>query len=733
MAMDDVADLLAEMLDGPVESPSAERLWRLSAGNALLLRELVIAAHASGEMIRTVRGMAVDRPARARPQPHRADRRPHRAAQPRRPHRRRARRPRRADRRASCSCEATDADDVERAEDRGLIRVVEDDRRANVRLAHPLYGEVVRKRCPVMRTRRLKAQLADLIEKAGARRRDDLLRVAVWRLDSGTAQDPALLLGAGAQAFARFDVPLAARLARAALDAGGGFDAAELLATIMMFGDQPDEALAVLDSVADQATSDARRARWLTVRGMVSYWGLSRESTVDELAADAKAIADPAHQARVRAFEAIMRLHRLDSANALRIARSILDRPAAPVAARALAQCTIAHLQAAQGELRSADRAIASVAGRRAAVAARHALPAARPGAGPRHPAGARRRPGRHRRDRRRRVRRPCRRRRLPARLRLPVDPARAGGPAARPHQRGAAHQPAGLRGAGDQPDLRRASRTPSGPRRAALRGEADEAAAGDGRLRRAPTRPTWRSSTRGGSRPAAAVLAAGADDGRPRSRRCDLLVWRLRGDGFAGHELLALHDLVRLGQATMPIGWPDGGSPGQTVADRLAELAEAGRRPAAADHGAGTPGRPPRGAGADLLLAADAYAALEPDRLRRRGRRGGGGPAARGHARRSTARPPAGWASCWNGATTYARPALGAGRTVLTDRERQIAKLAANGVPSREIADQLYLSTRTVENHLQRVYTKLGVTGRAGAGPPPLRARCRELLGCDG
>ena len=93
------ADLLAEMLDGPVESPSAERLWRLSAGNALLLRELVIAAHASGEMIQLFRRMAVDRPARARPEPHRADRRPHRAAQPRCPHRRRARRPRRADRR----------------------------------------------------------------------------------------------------------------------------------------------------------------------------------------------------------------------------------------------------------------------------------------------------------------------------------------------------------------------------------------------------------------------------------------------------------------------------------------------------------------------------------------------------------------------------------------------------------------------------------------------------------
>ena len=68
-------------------------------------------------------------------------------------------------------------------------------------------------------------------------------------------------------------------------------------------------------------------------------------------------------------------------------------------------------------------------------------------------------------------------------------------------------------------------------------------------------------------------------------------------------------------------------------------------------------------------------------------------------------------------GATSPDARAAGAGRTVLTDRERQIARLAADGVPSRDIADQLYLSTRTVDNHLQRVYTKLGVTGRAGAG----------------
>ena len=48
-----------------------------------------------------------------------------------------------------------------------------------------------------------------------------------------------------------------------------------------------------------------------------------------------------------------------------------------------------------------------------------------------------------------------------------------------------------------------------------------------------------------------------------------------------------------------------------------------------------------------------------------------------------------------------------------LTRREREVAELAARNLTSRDIAEQLVLSTRTVENHLQRAYEKLGVSGR--------------------
>jgi DNA-binding CsgD family transcriptional regulator len=49
----------------------------------------------------------------------------------------------------------------------------------------------------------------------------------------------------------------------------------------------------------------------------------------------------------------------------------------------------------------------------------------------------------------------------------------------------------------------------------------------------------------------------------------------------------------------------------------------------------------------------------------------------------------------------------------VLTQREQQIALLAAASHPDAVIATELSISVRTVQNHLGRVYSKLGITSR--------------------
>jgi DNA-binding CsgD family transcriptional regulator len=44
-----------------------------------------------------------------------------------------------------------------------------------------------------------------------------------------------------------------------------------------------------------------------------------------------------------------------------------------------------------------------------------------------------------------------------------------------------------------------------------------------------------------------------------------------------------------------------------------------------------------------------------------------------------------------------------------------QIARRAVQGLSNWEIGQQLYLSHRTVSNHLYRIFPKLGITSRAG------------------
>ena len=71
--------------------------------------------------------------------------------------------------------------------------------------------------------------------------------------------------------------------------------------------------------------------------------------------------------------------------------------------------------------------------------------------------------------------------------------------------------------------------------------------------------------------------------------------------------------------------------------------------------------------------------------------------------------------------------------RARLTPAERETASLAAGGRTNKEIARQLVLSSRTVENRLQRVYVKLGISGRMEhhrrAGKPSLNAVARRPL----
>ena len=55
-------------------------------------------------------------------------------------------------------------------------------------------------------------------------------------------------------------------------------------------------------------------------------------------------------------------------------------------------------------------------------------------------------------------------------------------------------------------------------------------------------------------------------------------------------------------------------------------------------------------------------------------------------------------------------------GATVLSNREREILALLADGLVNKQIAARLGISTNTVKTHLELLFDKLGVTTRAEA-----------------
>lgn len=252
-------DLVALHLGGPVAGSALRWLWDVSAGNPLFVRELLIGAQQSGSAYLQDGIWFLRLPLPA----------PLRLTELI------------ASRLDSATTETVEVVEllavgeplgyaelvkiaghasVEGAENRGLITVRDDDGRTQVRLSHHLYREVVRQRIPRGRLRRLSATLAEAAEATGARRRGDVMRIARWRLDSGTSDSPELFERAAREARTARNLPLAARFARAALNAGGGVTAGLFLGETEFFAGRHQEAETVLAEMVPLCRTDEERA-----------------------------------------------------------------------------------------------------------------------------------------------------------------------------------------------------------------------------------------------------------------------------------------------------------------------------------------------------------------------------------------------------------------------------------------------------------------------------------------
>ncbi|MEV7676919.1 LuxR C-terminal-related transcriptional regulator [Streptomyces sp. NPDC088752] len=175
------------------------------------------------------------------------------------------------------------------------------------------------------------------------------------------------------------------------------------------------------------------------------------------------------------------------------------------------------------------------------------------------------------------------------------------------------------------------------------------------------------------------------------------------RDTGHLTSEGMLLTDIARLGDA-------------RAVAGRLSEIARDSDgllAPARAGLAAGLAESDSvalaecadafEGLGADLLTAEAHIAAADAWQKAGRDREGTG----------ATMRGRAALTRCEGARTPLVSLAAGAPTARLTPRERQIASLAVKGLSSKEIADRLMFSVRTIHNSLQAIYKKVGVTNR--------------------
>jgi len=216
---------------------------------------------------------------------------------------------------------------LERLQRRGLVALERSDRRVDARLVHPLYGEILRR--GAVPRRALAARVAEALAATGARRRQDLLRLGTWRLEGGVIGAPELLAAAAWRAWASSDPMLAERLATAAVDGGGGFEARFTLALALRSQERFQQADALLAHLVPDAREHLQRVRVADARA-AGLWGMGMAEEAKRLLLDAEAQAsDRDAREELAAIRATVLAFSGHAAASLAVARPILARPAA--------------------------------------------------------------------------------------------------------------------------------------------------------------------------------------------------------------------------------------------------------------------------------------------------------------------------------------------------------------------------------------------------------------------
>ncbi len=293
------ATLLRAVLGEAIEESTLERLWQVTEGNPLYLREIVSASLETGSL------RQVDGEWRWRGGWARASRLQEIVAE----------RLGRLDPDELTIIEAlavggtlpieilTDLGPpaaLGRLEGRGLVTVTGTPSASVVTIAHPVHAEVVRSGLPALQARSICRNLAGAIERLGAHRPSDQLRLARWSMEAGIPLNTVTLRRAADATLwhigeaiadriqevlpgvAGRAVPVMAygpdpegglRMARAAWEGGGGVEAGTSLAVALCWTGATSEAAMVLEQLHRGVLGSDDRLRVAVALAHVQFWG----------------------------------------------------------------------------------------------------------------------------------------------------------------------------------------------------------------------------------------------------------------------------------------------------------------------------------------------------------------------------------------------------------------------------------------------------------------------------
>jgi DNA-binding CsgD family transcriptional regulator/tetratricopeptide (TPR) repeat protein len=352
LSLEKTTMLLEAAFEGSVDSDAAQRLWKLTRGNVLYLRNIVEQEVADGRIVKdrgywrwigdpimppglveliesrighlptpvsdVIDVLAVGEPIDL-----------------------------------TSLTRVTDGAAIEEAEARGLITLEPAGGDIEVRVAHPLYGEVRRRRAPHSRLRRLRGLVAT--ELAASTDRDDIravVRRATLSVESDLAADTDLLVRAAHGAVWLGDLQLADRLAEAAIDAGAGPEPSLVRAHALSWLGRGEEAEAVFADIDTSQLSDRDQARFVFLRCSNMLWALGDPVRAKDLIDDASRNTAGQARAYIDSFLTIYWFAMDEPATALDASKSLALEDI-PVVGTEIAW-TLAQISADAGRTREA-------------------------------------------------------------------------------------------------------------------------------------------------------------------------------------------------------------------------------------------------------------------------------------------------------------------------------------------------------------------------------------------